>query len=371
MLRVIAYSIYHSPNAYLGAVLLERALRGLPAAIERRPICIPKARGVKVADLVGSRETPAQSAYHREDCRRWAVRHGIELNLLPPGVFEQRAERWRASPFEREELPARAYYAAVGSGREAALDTALFRAAWVVGLDVNDEPVVRQAANEVGLDPDWLMHRAMREDVDHTLRESLAAFDRDGCPGVPTWVFDGQRFWGKDRVDALVTELKRVLADAVTIRSLDDADRRWVGAVMRERWGAPVVVSRGVSHQPDRLAGFLAVAHDQPVGLLTFRFDGSACEVVTIDALVERVGIGTLLLQRVAALARARGCRRLWLVTTNDNTSALHFYQRRGFSIAAIHRNALVVSRQIKPSLPLTSPDGIPLRDEIEMEIEL
>src|SRR5512135_2015671 len=105
MIRVISYTIYHSPNAYLGVVLAERALHGLPVTIERRPICIPKQRGVKVADLVGGKETPAQSSYHREDCMRWARRYGIELHLLAPGVFEERATRWRASPYDREELP--------------------------------------------------------------------------------------------------------------------------------------------------------------------------------------------------------------------------------------------------------------------------
>ena len=157
MITIVSYTIYHSPNAYLGVVLAERALNALPVTIERRPICIPKHRGVKVADLVGGKETPAQSSYHREDCVRWAHKHGIELHLLGPGVFDERAARWQQSPYEREELPARAYYAARGSGKEAAFDRALFRAAWVEGRDVNEEAVVRDAAAAVGLEPDTLL----------------------------------------------------------------------------------------------------------------------------------------------------------------------------------------------------------------------
>ena len=208
MITVVSYTIYHSPNAYLGVLLAERALRGLPVVIERRPISIPKQRGVKVADLVGSKETPAQGSYHREDCMRWASRCGIELHLLAPGAFEERAARWRQSPRDREELPARAYYAAQGSGKEAQLDRALFRAAWVEGLDVNEEAVVRHAAAAAGLDPDDVLQRALHADAKRAVDAALAAFDRDGCPGIPTWVVEGERFWGKDRIDWLAAAVR-------------------------------------------------------------------------------------------------------------------------------------------------------------------
>jgi len=208
MITVVSYTIYHSPNAYLGVVLAERALATLPVGIERRPICIPKARGVKVADLVGSKESPALSSYHREDCLRWARQHGIELRLLAPGVFEERAARWRQASLDREELPARAYYAAVGSGKEARLDRALFRAAWVEGLDVNEEAVVRHAAGAAGLAPDALLQRARQPETKDAVDAALAAFDRDRCPGVPTWVVEGERFWGKDRVDWLAAAVR-------------------------------------------------------------------------------------------------------------------------------------------------------------------
>jgi hypothetical protein len=31
--------------------------------------------------------------------------------------------------------------------------------------------------------------------------EALNEYEQFGCPGVPTWVIQGERFWGKDRVD--------------------------------------------------------------------------------------------------------------------------------------------------------------------------
>ena len=49
----------------------------------------------------------------------------------------------------------------------------------------------------------------------------------------------------------------------------------------------------------------------------------------------------------------------------------LRFYQRRGFLIVAVHINALEEFRKIKPEIPLTGNEGIPLRDEIEFELLL
>jgi len=85
----------------------------------------------------------------------------------------------------------------------------------------------------------------------------------------------------------------------------------------------------------------------------------------------QAVGSGTALMEAVAAAARDAGCRRVWLITTNDNLRALRFYQRRGFRLAALHRDALDRSRELKPSIPDVGLDGIPLRDELELELTL
>ncbi|MCG0275770.1 MAG: hypothetical protein L5655_06315 [Thermosediminibacteraceae bacterium] len=49
----------------------------------------------------------------------------------------------------------------------------------------------------------------------------------------------------------------------------------------------------------------------------------------------------------------------------------MKFYQKRGFLLVAVHRNALEQARKLKPEIPLIGIDGIPLRDEIELELPL
>jgi 2-hydroxychromene-2-carboxylate isomerase len=212
VIRVLEFSIYHSSNAYLGHFLADRALQGLPVEVARQPLCVPKERGVWVSDLVGGRSNARQDGYNREDCLRWAKRHKIEMRFPDASEVAKRVERWRALPCAREELPARTYYGALGSGREAALDAALFRAGYVELADVNDEAVVRRACEIAGLDPDAAIRRAWEPEPGRLLAEALAAFDRFLCPGTPTFVVDGERFWGKDRVDWMADAVRRAVA---------------------------------------------------------------------------------------------------------------------------------------------------------------
>jgi GNAT superfamily N-acetyltransferase len=111
------------------------------------------------------------------------------------------------------------------------------------------------------------------------------------------------------------------------IRSVEEDDRGWIAPLIRERWLDDTVVGHGTVYRPTELAGFAAFDGDRPVGLVTYVLANDACEIVTIDAVREREGIGTALMDVVADAARAAGCSRQWLITTNDNEGALAFYR--------------------------------------------
>lgn len=157
----------------------------------------------------------------------------------------------------------------------------------------------------------------------------------------------------------------------LVIRELGGEEREWAKRLLSERWGATGLVSRGVLHQAARLPGFVAAQGGRRLGLATYRLDGLSCEVVSLDAVEPRQGVGTALLRSIEGAARAAGCNRLWLVTTNDNLDALRFYQRRGFHLVRVHPDALEVSRRLKPGIPEVGEHGIPLRDELELELRL
>jgi len=157
----------------------------------------------------------------------------------------------------------------------------------------------------------------------------------------------------------------------IFIRPLITADREWVSQFMLDHWGSNKVISRGVVYYPQDLPGFVALYESEKVGLVTYNITGANCEIVTIDSIRPSSGVGTALIEAVKDTATKSGCKRLWLITTNDNLNALRFYQKRGFMLVAVHRNALELSRTLKPGIPFIGRDGIPLRDEIELELIL
>lgn len=151
---------------------------------------------------------------------------------------------------------------------------------------------------------------------------------------------------------------------------LTPADRPWLIATL-DHWGGTTMVSRGRIHDLLALTGVVGWTGDERAGLALYRVEGAACELVSLDSLRPGLGIGTALVAAVADAARAAGCRRLWLITTNDNTRALRFYQRRGLRLVALHRDAVTAARRLKPTIPLLGDDDIPIRDELELELLL
>lgn len=155
------------------------------------------------------------------------------------------------------------------------------------------------------------------------------------------------------------------------IKSLDLGGRSWVDGFIANRWSAETIVVHGSVYHPAELPGFAACIDQTPIGLITYTIHDQSCEIVTLDSLRPRLGIGYALLDAVLATAWKGGYGRVWLVTTNDNTLAMRFYQRYGFTFSAIRCNAVAESRLVKPSIPKIGLDDIPIRDEIEMEIYL
>ncbi len=151
----------------------------------------------------------------------------------------------------------------------------------------------------------------------------------------------------------------------------DDLD--FVRAELRRNWLSTTIRSLDKPYEADRLPGFVARLDGQRAGLITLHFDDPArqCEVITLSSTIENRGVATALMDRAESAARGHACRRVFLTTTNDNLRALRFYQRRAYRLVAVHRAMMDRYRQTQNHIPLVGMHGIPLHDEIELELPL
>lgn len=202
---------------------------------------------------------------------------------------------------------------------------------------------------------------------------------------IESWLDAHRAFFarmGYEDVDTLevVFERFRVVwpaedgADWLTadVRPLSTDEHAWFRSFYESRWGTTRMVSRGHLHDVADLPGLVCERDGERAGVLTFRPrpEGDT-ECVTVDALAPGGAVAAALTAGAVALGRRSEWRRLWLVTTNDNTVALHAYQRAGWDLVALHRGSVADARRLKPEIPETGADGIPLHSELEFEIVL
>ena len=159
-------------------------------------------------------------------------------------------------------------------------------------------------------------------------------------------------------------------------RPVQPADLPFVRAELIKHWTDTGIWSIGKRYQADELPGFVAVDEADPtnhLGLVTYIIHpgGWQGEVITLSSRSEDSGVGTALLAAAADALRAAGCKRAFLTTTNDNLRTLGFYQKRGWKLAVLHKGIVDAARAHGAEIPAMGFNGIPLRDEIELELWL
>jgi ribosomal protein S18 acetylase RimI-like enzyme len=154
------------------------------------------------------------------------------------------------------------------------------------------------------------------------------------------------------------------------VRPYRPDDERWATEFLDRELGGRLQARRG--EVVDVLGpglGFVAQAGDRPIGLATWRLDDGRAELSAIATSERGSGVGSSLVRAVCDAASAAGARSVWLVTANDNLDALGFYQRRGFRLVALRPGAIDEARRtLKATIPATGQNGIPIRDELELE---
>jgi GNAT superfamily N-acetyltransferase len=154
----------------------------------------------------------------------------------------------------------------------------------------------------------------------------------------------------------------------VVIRFVSKDDKGKILGILNEHWASPIIVTHGIKHDASSLPGFVSEEKGEITGLITFHIENDELEIISLNSLKGNRGTGTKLLNAVESFALEHNMKRIHMVTTNDNNPAIYFYRKRGYSLFAIHENAVDYARKLKPEIPEIGIDNIPIKDEIELE---
>lgn len=197
MQRVIDYYYTHaSPWAYLGhTAFLEMADR-LGHAVRFRPVSLaavfPESGGLPLA-----RRHPMRQAYRLIELQRWRAHRKLPLTLQPA--------HFPVNPDLADRI---AVALAVDGGPVAAYSQAAFEALWVNEKDIAEEAVHVDILAGLGLDPERVIGQAGEKTTVERYQAHHAEALAEGVFGSPSYVLNGEVFWGQDRLGLLEEALE-------------------------------------------------------------------------------------------------------------------------------------------------------------------
>jgi len=184
-----------SPWTYLGHDRFRRMADSAEARINVMPLelsgVFPRTGGLPLP-----KRAPERQAYRMQELHRWRDYLGMPLN--PEPTF-----------FPVTSMPACRLMAAAKKQGDDCLDLsgAILRAVWVEERNIADENELAAIAGAVGLAGPALVEASQSDEsaaeVERYAEQAIAA----GVFGSPTYIVDGELFWGQDRVDMLAWRL--------------------------------------------------------------------------------------------------------------------------------------------------------------------
>jgi 2-hydroxychromene-2-carboxylate isomerase len=183
--------------AYLGGQRLDAIAQRHSVRVDYRPIRLPSVydRTGGIALRLRSRQ---RQEYRIAELKRWRARLDMRLNITP-----------RYLPTD-DELPSRVVIAAKRIALPLApLTNAIMRAMWAEDRNIADPQTLRAIGIALGLDMEAVMKEAATEAVLQEYVTYTEEAPRDGVFGSPFYIFQGEPFWGQDRLDFLEQAIVR------------------------------------------------------------------------------------------------------------------------------------------------------------------
>jgi len=183
----------HSPWSYLGHERFVAIARQHGVQIEVRPFDLNKVFGVS-GGLPLAKRAPQRQAYRLTELARWSTFLNVPMNVQP--------KFFPVSP----ELAAKLIVAtrlALGVDVSLELSSAIMRGLWAEEKNIGDEETLVQIANSCGLDGRMLFKSAETASVQAEYDRNTEDATGASVFGSPWYVYEGESYWGQDRLDFL------------------------------------------------------------------------------------------------------------------------------------------------------------------------
>lgn len=119
----------------------------------------------------------------------------------------------------------------------------------------------------------------------------------------------------------------------IVFEKIHKDNRNTVNEFILKNWFSTTMAVRGRIVDMTKLDGIIAIENNKIIGLITYEIVDGELEIMSLDSIYEKHGIGTKLINNVFQIAKDNNCIKIKLITTNDNINAIKFYQKRGFNI--------------------------------------
>ncbi|MDS1140088.1 2-hydroxychromene-2-carboxylate isomerase [Pusillimonas sp. SM2304] len=200
MNRIDYYFWINSDWAYLGADRLEALAARYDVGIRYKPVDLLDVYARTGGIPLGQR-SPERQAYRQAELKRWIRRLGIPLNITPRHMCPN------------GDLASRFTIAADQLGLNvAALYKAILAAEWCHEQDIADADVLLAVAAALDLPGERIMQAALTDKANALYRQYTDEAVAQGVFGSPTYVFNGELYWGQDRLEFLEASVAQAQA---------------------------------------------------------------------------------------------------------------------------------------------------------------
>jgi 2-hydroxychromene-2-carboxylate isomerase len=186
------YFTVTSPWSYLGDARFRAIADRHGWRIDHKPVDMGEVFAVS-GGLPLAKRPPQRVAYRMMELKRWRARLGVPLTLEPaffPAV--DKTARRLILAAKKDGLDAQ---------RLGKLVHAFMRTVWVDEKDIADPATLAEIMDGMGLDSARLLASADTTEVDDIAQAYTEQAKSIGVFGAPTYVIDGELFWGQDRLD--------------------------------------------------------------------------------------------------------------------------------------------------------------------------